>query len=249
MRSVISTLIVAGVVLSGCAWHARPSAAPVAEGPAPAPSIAPATAIRYAEYLNPAALRPEQLTEIEAEAEKARPAGRDVWFVLVLSNRLYQGKWDYRAIVYFTPDETSPRLRKGRYLGVSSLFLRYRDRLPKHDAELSNYVQVSLPDKPFGEVAEVPWGPELPFDPPEEVAEADLVPVLDAARRIIGATPYIGDCNDRFLPIQRFDVNPGEIRVLFGWQVGPLAGGGVVVTVRKTKRGFVADRETGVWDS
>jgi hypothetical protein len=218
----------------------------------------------YAGYIDTAPLKPEQLDEIKAEAAKSCPNGRDVWFILVLSNYQYEGEWDYRAIVYFTPDNVSPRLREGRCLGVGSVPRRWRGaasrlrELLQQDATLSAYVQVSLPDKPFAGATDGLSNPVLPFHPPPDLSREDLVGVFDAARAVIGhgmrtdaggGIHYTGDSKDRQLPVCHFQFGTDEIYVFFGWQVDPLAGSGVIVRVQKTREGFRADERVGRWVS
>ena len=66
----------------------------------------------YSKQNDSVPLEPEQVREVVRAAEAVKPEGREIWFVFVVWNsRLEGGVLD--AALFYTPDESTPRLRKG----------------------------------------------------------------------------------------------------------------------------------------
>src|SRR5258706_8143282 len=96
------------LILCGCAPSHSAATVPDRSLPATTRAIPPRPPeIRYGTHLKPESLSPEQVAELTAIVRGKQPAGRDIWFILVHSNYLNEGRLRYRATVYFTPDETS----------------------------------------------------------------------------------------------------------------------------------------------
>lgn len=228
------------------------------------PVGAEAVPVLYAAYLNPEPLLPDQVEYVLAEAKAVRPAGRGAWFVLVLSHRNDR----YVARVYFTPDEQTQRLRKGRYLYVQDPkadetrkeLLKYFGA--KGDAsdqvQYRNYVQVSSPKELFGTKVETPTLPLLPFDKPIGISDSDIIAVVDLVRSGPHPAPVKYNGNgvilrqefDATLPIHRIiQLSPDLIEVQTGWQVNLLAGYGQTLTCKRTAHGYELLDQIGEWRS
>jgi len=261
-------LLVAGLVgvMVGCSAE-RPLE-PRA-GAATAPSTRPVTQparpieVRYGTHLNPAKLSPQQLAEITEIAEADRPVGQEVWYVRVATNDEYKGKWHYAAQVYYTADVTTGRIRKGKMTGANSMFggvgdrnklrERLRELAKRHpeeriDTALGEWVQIAPADLPFSAEAKVPFGTMAPFSPVEGISDADLVSIVDEARRAHDVD-RLAEVDEPICRIEIMGDAKDEIVVFFGWQDAPLAGGGSVVTVRKTPKGYKAKDGVGMWVS
>jgi hypothetical protein len=244
-HTFVPLLLLATTASLGCA-HDRPARSPAA---APPPTTRPHTPppIRYADYGHPSRLTPAQLAELTTLADDVRPAGRDVWFILVLYNdAALNDPPAYTAVIYFTPDTTTPRLRSGQCSFIDATVpVATRRAIIKridpsdHYPRLSPYVQVSPADAPFNPTDRaIPANADLPFPRPDHIADAELVSIVDAARQV-----------DRTRqPILRID-GDGPFAVTFGWQVGGLNGGGTIVTVRRTPSGYQADSSVTHWVS
>lgn len=208
----------------------------------------------YGTHLNPARLSQQQLAEVSAIAEADRPADRDVWFVLVHTNDDFAGGLHYAATIYYTPDKISPRLRAGRCSGGSSLLRspegrrKLRELLGSPEGILSEYVQVSAAAEPFGKELPIPSGSLFPFGRPPGLSDEDLIHIIDAAREVHDAKGW-SYTQEPICRIETDGRTGGDLRVMFGWQDAPLAGGGTFVDVHKTPTGYKADGELGRWVS
>jgi hypothetical protein len=208
--------------------------------------------VRYAPHGAPEPLSAERKRKILEFAMEGAPADRAVWFMLVLSNH----ETGYAAIVYFVPDSTTPRLRRGRCAYVTEHRewlkklpeeLKAKLRVPRR--ELPSYVQVSPAEAPFDDRVTIPNANLMPFDPSGwtegQVARLDdgeLVELVDLARAAFGASK-----DD---PIHAIQMDEGIIRVESGWQVGPLEGAGKFVEFRrKAGGGFQQVGGVGDWVS
>lgn len=255
LRILSFACILESVVLHvGCGHH-QPSdtaKAPTVSATMPTPRL---PEIRYATRLSPDRLTSEQLSEIIAAARAHMPDGREIWFVWVDYNKLYEGKRIYTATVYFTPDETSPRLTTGRSLGINSMFYspdsrrRALAQMGLPEGWLARYAQVSTAGQPFAKGLPIPTGALLPFNPPDGVSDADLVSIVDAARLVHDAKVGFAHADEPICRIELERVPEGEIHVFFGSQEGPLSGSGTLVIVRKTDKGYKADDGLAHWRS
>jgi hypothetical protein len=183
------------------------------------------------------------------------------------------------AKVYFTPDEQTPRLRKGRYLYVpdpqeKKLRLEVLRLLHPHEAQqvqLGRYVQVSAINDPFGASMAAPAIPLLPFDRPEGISDLDVVAVVDLVRSDPHPAPMKRE-GDHFilrtefnpkLPIHRIErgsdakafirhmqTDAKDLVIVYtGWQVGMLAGSGQILYCKRTEQGYELLDEIGGWVS
>ncbi|MDB5319050.1 MAG: hypothetical protein JWN40_681 [Phycisphaerales bacterium] len=117
---------------------------------------------------------------------------------------------------------------------------------PGNDGGLPDYVQVSSAAQPFTGDVPLPSRALSPFHPPDNITPGDLIAIIDAAR---AAHDAVATANELDEPICRIEKSGDDLRVEFGAQDGPLAGGGRFVIVRKAPAGYVADRHLGVWHS
>lgn len=230
----------------------------LARAAAPASATRHAVPILYAGIGEPAPLTPEGVDRVIGAAAAAAPGGRRVWFVLILSNRPARGDGsggsdetlDARA--YYVPDASTPRLRKGVWVGL---------RLPparnvRPEVQPVPYLQVSRVGAPFApgraSVPAPPASADLPFEAVERRAgalpdEGDIVRAVDAARRAMaddaeraerqargrGPQARAETAHLRDEPIHRVEMDGLTARVLTGWQVGPRFGSGRFVDLRR----------------
>ncbi|MEI8194790.1 MAG: hypothetical protein WCI73_02660 [Phycisphaerae bacterium] len=235
--------ITALLSLAACS-NLPPASRPAATAVQPIPIV-------YFPLAAPAPLKPAQLTEITTAAEGFRPHGRDIWFVAVRINIPERKRPHYRAIVYFSPDEQSPRLRKGR-----CLYLDNQDGTPAtsgFDRGMRSYVQVSAAKTPFGPQLQTPELTLLPFFQPQELPDADLIGVVDFIRSF-GRNPLIApkkntdpdnivlrslpDHIDPDSPILWIVAHDDFIEVTLGWQVASLYGRGTKVWLQRKGNGY-----------
>jgi len=262
MRINILAAALMGVMV-GCSAARSPVVEDAAPTKLPATVPVGPLEVRYGTHLNPAKLSPQQLAEITEIAEAHRPAGREIWYVRVATNDKYKGEWHYSAAVYYTPDVTTGRIRKGKMTGASSMFggvaehkklrERLRESAKRHPEELSDtdlgeWVQIAPADRPFGTELKVLFGAVAPFAPVKGISDDDLVAIVDDARRAhdVGRLAEVDE------PICMIEIDGEEkdkFVVFFGWLDAPLAGGGSVVTVRKTPKGYKAPDGAGHWVS
>ncbi len=233
--------------------------------------------IVYARYKDPKPLSPLEVGYLLSQARAAQPAGRSIWFVLVL----WHQDDDYMAEVYFSPDEQTPRLRKGRYLYLWDPAQRktHEDLGTTLDAGKSqktryrHYLQVSAACEPFTTSLTAPAIPLLPFDKPDGIiSDADVVAVVDLVRsgphpapvkREDGHTIFRAAFDPK-LPIHRIARGPDApymhlpdaetdgkdlVIVQTGWQVNMIAGYGQILYCKRTGHGFELLDHIGEWVS
>ncbi len=139
----------------------------------------------YDERLRPARLTSQQMDGILSEAVPFCPKGQHVWFIWVHDNFEFSGELYCNATVYFTPTMVTSRIRKGQSIGfwqdVSS-FSKRLGRPVKTREDLSDYCQVALREKPFGQELDVPAGTLMPFAPPKGFADDEVVEIVDFIR-------------------------------------------------------------------
>lgn len=153
--------------------------------------------VYQSERFTPLRLNPQQIDEFLSTATKAMPTGPSVWFILVRSNSKHDGELSYNVIVYFRPDETTARFRKGRYLHLdnwwNSLGITINTALNNHQIDWTNrlksYFQVSQADRPFDKKLGVPNGSMLPFDAPEGFKADEIIDIVDFVRSNPTHTP------------------------------------------------------------
>jgi hypothetical protein len=127
-----------------------------------------------------------QLREVARESE---PPGEPVWFV-------YVHAWGTRADIFYAPQQSTPRLRKGHYRQVwgggstSDSVYRFEFKAPE-GFTLQDYMHVSpSASKPFGDGLAVPDGSVLSLPvqtdvlslAPGVVSDEDMISILDQVR-------------------------------------------------------------------
>jgi len=162
--------------------------------------------------------RLDALIRIAEAREPAAIGGRKIWFVAAFSNHPDH----YRQIVYYAPDSTSPRVRRGLCL----VFYWWASSPINPSAAIAEYVQVSRRGAPFrkGDALTVPPAVDLPFPPPEdrdgtslEMSDDDLAALIDAARPVVDPAVEFDDFPCVFLIGSSHD---GGFRLATGNQHG-----------------------------
>jgi hypothetical protein len=133
-----------------------------------------------------AASEEAQLREV---ARKSEPPGEPVWFV-------YVHAWGTRADIFYAPQQSTPRLRKGHYRQVwgggstPDPVYRFEFKAPE-GFTIQDYMQASpSAGKPFGDGLSVPDGSVLSLPvqtdvlslAPGAVSDEDMVAILDQVR-------------------------------------------------------------------
>lgn len=247
-----------------------------AEPAATRPTTRPEVAVVYADHGSPGRLTAGQAEQVGRAATALAPDGRAAWFVLVRSNHLGAAGEGaagdmLHATIYYAPDASSPRLRKGRAVGLTLFGRKLRSGEPVP------YLQVSPGDAPFPDPPGVPGVPavpalaDLPFGPPltgnrapAEVGGDDLVRLVDAARAILradaakterwarhqGPDARAHAARERNEPIHRIEKDGDVLRVYTGWQTGIRSGGGRFVDLRRAGGEYRQISEgIGLWRS
>jgi hypothetical protein len=205
----------------------------------------------------------EQIKEILSTATPACPNGQRIWYIWVRGNhRDGELGYDCVATVYFTPEVRGARLRKGHCCYTTTVSPGFSAHLrslgvsfegPGATGVPGEYWQISLQAQPFGEEFAVPEGALLPFAPPTEFTEAEVIEIIDfvrtgpgpsyrpeevpLVRRFDGAQPICWIRRDGTI----IEVHSGTIQ----W---PRSGGGEYVRIKKTDQGFLVV-EAGRWVS
>ena len=209
------------------ARHTSAATRPVTQ-PTTTPTTQPHVPVVYARPKDNKPLTEAQVQEALRVAGELRPRrdGRDIWFIAVIRNRFA----NLRVVVYYAPDESSPRLRRGR----CAVFWTYTGA----DPLIQPYLLVSRPDKPFGDRLEIPAVPDLPFKPPEDfrfrpvwVGDDELVRVVDVGRAAFDEF-YLGSKLEPEPPY-KIQVDGDNFYVVNG---EPDAGGNYVVVRRRDGR-------------
>jgi hypothetical protein len=227
-------------------------------------------------YLSPSLSRlsAQQTDLILCAAEENKPQGRDLWFVAVTLN---DGVYRCSAFAYYTPDEDSPRVRRGRCtdirMGTQATVTPAGNVFGKEWGlswnRKAEYVQVSPADKPFGETGaplEAPAPAYVPFPKPiypkevlgdrkvEPISDAHLVGLVDFARGEFGllGIDLKGERREEFK--QQADAwhEPVCSVVIAGDDRYALAAGvsdwyGVYLHVKRGGDGRLAVTDSGIW--
>lgn len=245
-RPVASPLIAAGRTPVAAATATRttrpattlsapPTPAPAATQPGTVPA-APTTVPIVHVYPAVRPLPQAMADDLLAAAAASDPArqGRRPWFITVHQNRGGgTERHHYRAMLYFSPDAATGRVRTGRFL----LLWWWTGSRP----QLRDYVQVSRPDHPFRDDLAVPAAADLPFEleHPQDphLGEPDWAGFVDFARPLLEADYRPDDRPPPYL-IARSRTRSD----LYGVATGTDESGDAV-TARRTPNGFVpADR-------
>jgi len=197
--------------------------------------------IIYHTRLKPDPLTKRQIGMLSKSIKNVRLDKKDVWFVRVLYNR----NRHLKAKIYFMPETTSKRTRKGKYIycrlvDLALLDLKINDLKPP---EYMEYIQVSLKDKPFTAQVEIPpQNSMLPFSVSESFTDQEVVEIVDFIRsgpKILSTKP-----NVMYFPVERDTpimtiIKEGEvIKVRTGTKEHGIAGMGQVLEIRKTEQGY-----------
>jgi hypothetical protein len=136
---------------------------------------------------------PEPLTEEEKKEilDQVMPLcgpGECIWFIRFHwsagAEWFASGKPQYDLTVYLRPEVSTPRLRKGRRIGLwYELWKPYtkgKEELPER--AVGTYYQVSLPDKPFGRSLDVPPATLMPYPLDTKLPDKEVVEIIDFIR-------------------------------------------------------------------
>jgi len=169
---------------------------PATPSPSSKPTTPPATRsqvpVVYTDWHKGTQLTPERTELILRAAQESRPQDRALWFVYVP----IIDRYEISAMAFYEPDETSPRVRKGRYAdvhirkeahleGVRVVFGE-QDRIAFN--QVGRYAQVSPAGSSFPDKLEVPAPKWLPFPVPWSLggqgplSDPELVRLVDFAR-------------------------------------------------------------------
>jgi hypothetical protein len=201
--------------------------------------------ISYGSRLEPNALTEKQLKDLGEYISKKTTPSQELWFIHVRYNQE-----DYlTATIYLKPQYTEGRIRKGQYFGYDSKFSKYKltelakKQMNYMEMELPEYMQVCFKDIPFGADLEIPPQNSLfPFNVPDGFSDEEIVEVIDFIRsgpsiKSKRTDSYYPETpsNSPIVSIER----EGElIGVNTGSQEGPVSGGGVGMTIKKTESGY-----------
>lgn len=155
------------------------------------------------------------------------------------------------VIVYLVPDETTPRIRAGRFYAFPPPQRKADGRPP------GKYAQVSLPNCPFTAQLAKPSVAELPFDWPvitdpsvgksAVASQKELIVIVDLARQpssyeaLTGGSETAKSRTVRAIlerPIRRVWIGENDMCVSFGFQHAPLWGRGWDVILERTPTGY-----------
>ena len=160
-------------------------------------------------FFPPTRLTAEQTAAVIDAAVRAVPDASP-WFVLVWRH----GERDIFR-VFFTPEQTTPRMRKGRCCVVTGPLAAGAAGVEcDFDVTVYPYVQVSESSTTFDQTLEVPAAAGLPFHLPRNkdkspaFSDDELVEIADLARAHLRREKY---------PISRIVDRGGRVEVHFRW--------------------------------
>jgi hypothetical protein len=187
-------------------------------------------------------LSAKQTARVVAAAERARPDGRPTWFVYVHSNyKPLLGSPEFRASVFYAPDNVEGRIRRGRRLTVTG------DGDDDRNVGLYEYVQVLRPGQP-AEVTGPPGLRDLPMflragqEATLLLGDAEIVSLVDFARAAFEKSSSRRDGDEFIKSIRRLN-HVYEIETEVG-----LASGRILRVKRQADR-WVQDGNIGIWRS
>ena len=263
-------LCVGWTLAAGCAAPTEKANAPP-EKSTPATEIDLSIPVVYDPRLKPLPLTDEQKKEILRQAALVTPKEQRLWYLHVAHNYLWGEELWPNVTVYFTPDVTTPRLRKGKCLRINTLvwwkmFMINRtgrkelwinpktfdsQELQKH---VRDYWQVSFRDRPFTAELHPPTKPLWPFAVSAGLTDEEVVEIADFVRPFSepGLTPgapqryHPIDATQPILSISRLE--DGSIEVWTGSVQGPTAGRGHYLKLHRAGKSFVVVK-TWLWVS
>lgn len=193
----------------------------------------------YHKRLSPEPLSRKQMGELLKYAQTFVTEDRQLWFLWVLYNRRYEGQDNYRVVVYFTPETTSGRIRKGvcatfsyRAPSISQEELdkqikKFGGKIRIPEDHLHPYRQVSLANEPFDEILKVPDNSMLiPFEKSPDVTDQEAVAVVDFLRNHPGDSKFMFYGLEKDEPVKSIKKEGGKLIVVTGVQEGMMAGSG-----------------------
>lgn len=200
--------------------------------------------IVYNNRLDPEPISQDQLKSLSTLVCETKP--NHVWFVRVLYNR----KDTLRASIYFLPENSSGRIKKGKLTYYDSQYYTFpEDYITKkyinynHDLkpEYYDYVQV-LPELHSPVPGEIPYiAYMLPFSVSNNLTDLEIIEIVDFIRTgpILkkedeGSINAYGEKPDPNIPIMSIKKVDGNIEVRMGTLEGPLSGSGQFLTIKKT---------------
>ena len=180
----------------------------------------------YHPLLKPEKLQAEQLKGILDKASQSVPEHGKIWFVRVLCNEA--DRLDtFSAVVYYRPEYSSDRLRKGRFFCID-------EDPPDEAAVCREYCQVSSGERDFGFDLEVPGQDMLfPFSRGEDVSDEEVVEVVD----FIGSMAQSSNSYSEFkgdAPVVSIDKKDGVIEIRTGTKQDLAGSAGHILRIRKT---------------
>jgi hypothetical protein len=205
--------------------------------PAPSQSCIEPSRIIYHNTLDPAPLSTNQLDELSKFVCDTKP--NDVWFVRVLYNR----QEILRAEIFFLPEISTSRMRKGKCAYYDSQFYafpkEYLDTQEVIDAKGFNpkyydYVQV-LPEIYFSVVeSEIPFDDYmLPFSASDDFSDQEIIDIVDFIRGERAEKTERHFRIDRTLPIMSITEHEDTIVIRTGTLEGPEMGMGQEIHLKK----------------
>lgn len=196
----------------------------------------------YHPRFKPEPLTNEQSAILSRRIDSTKLDRKEVWFVRVLYNR----NKDLTAKIYFMPEATSDRTRKGKYIYHRLVDFESVGKLTEEapTPEYFEYYQVSPKQNTFGaEAAIPPQNSMLPFAAPEGFSEQEVVKIVDFVRSApkvkLKTRPGLIYLQIRQnLPIMTIKRQGQIIEVKTGTQEGGLSGRGQFLEIQKTHEGY-----------
>lgn len=210
----------------------------------------------------------EQLQRVLRKVMDKCPEEQKVWFICLHANWKVDGERRLVLTVYFTPTETSGRIRKGRFVHVNEQFEEFIEEVlanfsapddidqPGNEDETPEYWQVSLAGEPFSDELATPQRRMLPFPRPVGFTDQEVVEIVDFVRASHKALKAFGKAipthvrkvaSQPILAIERKE--GGVIAVRTGTQEGILSGSGKFLHLRRQDDGRFVIVSWGSWVS
>lgn len=278
-RRMICIGVAALLIWGGCAHHRKkppenqpttqpalgPGSTTATKSAQAGPTSRPSVPIVYSERGLANALSSQQLADVSEKAQLWCPKGTSVWFFFVRRHYhpLLSLETYLTVTIYYAPDSSSPRIRKGQYATYDMTW-----SLGEHphldEGQLHHYVQVSPANQPFGPDLQVP-GPEYrPFvvgrnfgGAPVAISDQEVVQLVDFVRAFLTGKNNDGDnealggwrksaAND---PILNTAVKEDSFELMLGWSGGMLDGRGHHVKVIRKDGSFRVVGRVSMWVS
>ncbi len=199
----------------------------------PRPDPPPKIPVVTFPQMYPKELREWQLDEIIVRAKASDTEGRKIWSVLLFNNAPKNGMPHYRVAVFYEPDVSTPRIRRGKKV-TFGWRMGFGDAHTVEPGRLRSYVQVALKDRPFGKSLEPPSGTLIPFNPPMGFTDEEIVEIVDFIRGNPAEPdkryPNKLDSSRSILSIRR---RGDKIEVRCGWMATPKGGLGQIIQMVK----------------